>query len=119
MVRPGARLRPVPGTEQWAADAQGPLMVSPDGGGQTRLALFQGEPEDRRATAGFHRVAFRLTAPDWLAFVARLITWPPGNRRRCPRRGPRRGVVGVFQRPARSPAQVTTYEAELVRRARG
>ena len=62
---------PVPGTEHWAADPAGPLMISPDGG-RTKLALFQGEPQGRRATAGFHRVAFRVDGPGFLAFVRRL-----------------------------------------------
>lgn len=62
---------PVPGTEHWAADPGGPLMVSPDGG-RTKLALFTGEPQGRRATAGFHRVAFRLDVAEWSSFAARV-----------------------------------------------
>ena len=61
--------RPVSGTEHWAAHPQGPLMISPDGG-RTKLALFHGEPQGNRPTAGFHRVAFRLGGEAWLRFVA-------------------------------------------------
>jgi catechol 2,3-dioxygenase-like lactoylglutathione lyase family enzyme len=56
----------------WAADAQGPLMISSDGG-LTKLALFQGEPQgSRRRTAGFHRVAFRVDASGFIGFLQRL-----------------------------------------------
>ena len=51
----------VPGTERWADNPDGPLMVSPHGG-VTKLALFAGEAPGERPTAGFHRVAFRLPA---------------------------------------------------------
>ena len=88
--------------------------------GRTRLALFQGEPEDRRATAGFHRVAFRLTAPDWLAFVARLPSLglrETGGAARVVDHGAAWSVY--FSDPHGHRLEVTTYEAELVRRARG
>ena len=57
--------------EPWAADPRGPLMISSDGGG-TKLALFSGEPQASRPTAGFHRVAFRVGAAGFLACLRRL-----------------------------------------------
>ncbi len=75
----------VRGAEQWAADPTGPLMVSPDGG-RTKLALFAGEPQGGRATAGFHRVAFRLPAAAWSRFAAGLLE---------------QGIVGLAELPAR------------------
>ncbi len=54
--------RSVPGTEQWAGDPRGPLMVSPDGG-RTKLALFRDDTPGHRETTGFHRVAFVLPCP--------------------------------------------------------
>ena len=110
--------RAVPGTEQWAADPQGPLMVSPDSG-RTKLALFQGEPRDGPATASFHRVAFRLAAPDWLAFVARLPSLglqEIGGAARVVDHGAAWSVY--FSDPDGHRLEVTTYEAETVRRAR-
>lgn len=53
--------------EDWAGDPQGPLMISSDGG-RTMLALFTGEPQASRPTAGFHRVAFRVNGAAFLAF---------------------------------------------------
>ena len=55
----------------WADDPRGPLMISSDGG-QTKLALFQGTPQGTRDTAGFHRVAFRVGAPEFNDFLSRL-----------------------------------------------
>lgn len=59
----------LPDFEHWAAD--GPLMISSDGG-QTMLALFRGEPKGTRPTAGFHRVAFRIDGSGFRAFLERL-----------------------------------------------
>lgn len=63
--------------EHWAAD--GPLMISSDGG-QTMLALFQGEPRGNRPTAGFHRVAFRVDGQGFLGFLAGLPKDDLNNR---------------------------------------
>jgi catechol 2,3-dioxygenase-like lactoylglutathione lyase family enzyme len=61
-------LHPVPGTEAWAQDPRGPLMLSADGGA-TKLALFRGQPQGPQRTAGWHRVAFRVDGPGFLAFL--------------------------------------------------
>ncbi|MDA2938968.1 VOC family protein [Acidobacteria bacterium AH-259-A15] len=57
--------------EQWAEDSRGPLMISSDNG-NTKLALFEGQPQGSRETAGFHRVAFRVDAASFFEFVKRL-----------------------------------------------
>jgi catechol 2,3-dioxygenase-like lactoylglutathione lyase family enzyme len=62
-------LKPVPGTEAWAEDPGGPLMISADGG-TTKLALFKGQPQGPRHTAGWHRVAFRVDGASFLEFLA-------------------------------------------------
>jgi catechol 2,3-dioxygenase-like lactoylglutathione lyase family enzyme len=61
--------------EDWAAAEGGPLMISSDGG-NTMLALFEGEPRGSRATAGHHRVAFRVDGPTFLRFLKRLKRFP-------------------------------------------
>jgi catechol 2,3-dioxygenase-like lactoylglutathione lyase family enzyme len=55
----------------WAADPAGPLMLTTAGAG-TKLALFVGEPQGDRPTAGFHRVAFRVSAAGFDAFLAHV-----------------------------------------------
>lgn len=55
---------------EWSEDPRGPLMISPDGG-RTKLALFRGEPQGARPTAGFHLVAFRVNGPAFIEFLTR------------------------------------------------
>jgi catechol 2,3-dioxygenase-like lactoylglutathione lyase family enzyme len=73
----------LPEHEDWAEDPEGPLMISCDEG-RTMLALFSGEPQGGRGTAGFHRVAFRVDGPTFLAFRDRLdeveVLDPDGRR---------------------------------------
>ena len=64
-------LEPVPGYEQWAEDARGPLMISSDGG-STKLALFRGGGQGSHARAGFRLVAFRTNASGFIEFLNRL-----------------------------------------------
>lgn len=61
----------IPEYEHWARDPRGPLMISSDAG-STKLALFEGEPQGSRETAGFHLVAFRVRAEGLARFIARL-----------------------------------------------
>ena len=106
---------PVAGTESWASDPDGPAMISPDGG-RTKLALFTGEPQGNRATAGFHRVAFRVSATEFLAFTARMA----GLGLKDARVVDHGGAWSVyFSDPSGYRLEVTTYEVEPVRAARG
>jgi len=57
--------------EHWADDPGGPLMISSDHG-STKLALFEGEPQEGRETAGYHLVAFRVDAASFVRFLDRL-----------------------------------------------
>ena len=57
--------------ERWAEDPRGPLMISSDGG-NTKLALFEGEPQGSRPTSGFHLVAFRVDAGGFMDCLQRL-----------------------------------------------
>ncbi len=59
--------------DHWAENPSGPLMISSDSG-RTKLALFRGEPQRERETAGFHRVAFRTDSGGFLTFLDRLPT---------------------------------------------
>ena len=61
----------VPEYEHWADDPKGPLMISSDSG-STKLALFEGRPQGDRETAGYHRVAFRVSEADFEVFLERL-----------------------------------------------
>jgi catechol 2,3-dioxygenase-like lactoylglutathione lyase family enzyme len=110
--------QPIPGTEDWAAHPQGPLMISPDGG-HTKLALFAGEPQGSRPTAGFHRVAFRLSGEEWLAFVSRLTELGLAEGSGSTRIADHGGAWSVyFTDPFGHHLEVTTYDVDLVREGR-
>ena len=64
-------LRIMPEHEHWALDPRGPLMISSDAG-NTKLALFEGTPQESRETAGFHRVAFRVGADNFARFISKV-----------------------------------------------
>jgi len=65
----------VPGYQQWAANPRGPLMISSDDG-STKLALFEGQPQESGPMSGWHLVAFRVDADGFLEFVTRLADRP-------------------------------------------
>lgn len=110
---------PVAGTESWATDPEGPLMISPDGG-RTKLALFAGESEEPRGRAGFHRVAFRVSASAFLAFTARVADLGLKEGTAPARVVDHGGAWSVyFTDPYGHCLEVTTYEVEPVRAARG
>jgi catechol 2,3-dioxygenase-like lactoylglutathione lyase family enzyme len=112
-------LAPLPGAERWAADPGGPFMISPDGG-RTKLALFQGEPQGSRPTAGFHRVAFRVSGQDFLTFLGRADRLGPSEGQ-PPVRVMDHGTAfsAYFADPYGHRLEVTTYDHEVVRVARG
>ncbi len=99
--------------EHWADG--GPLMISSNGGG-TMLALFKGQPPGERSTVGYRRVAFRVDAQGFLAFLGRLAEHPVYQAGRALTRG---DVVDhglsysiYFNDPWGHPYEVTTYEVE-------
>ena len=90
-------------------------MISPDGG-KTKLALFTGEVQGSRPIAGFHRVAFRVSATEFLAFTARMAGLGLKDARVVDH-GSAWSVY--FSDPSGHRLEVTTYEVEPVRAARG
>ena len=65
----------IKGYEHWAEHPKGPLMTSSDGG-NTKLAFFNGNPKGERETAGFHILAFRVSAQGFITFLNRLERFP-------------------------------------------
>jgi catechol 2,3-dioxygenase-like lactoylglutathione lyase family enzyme len=111
-------LDPLPGAEKWAALPGGPLMISPDGG-RTKLALFEGEPQGTRPTAGFHRVAFRVNGPDFLAFLGRIEQLGLGKGGRTVQvMDHETAFSAYFADPYGHRLELTTYDHEVVRAAR-
>jgi catechol 2,3-dioxygenase-like lactoylglutathione lyase family enzyme len=111
-------LTPLPDAEKWAADPGGPLMISSDRG-RTKLALFQGEPQGSRPTAGFHRVAFRVSGPDFLTFLGRAEQLDLREGQLPVRVTDHETAFSVyFADPYGHRLEVTTYDHEVVRAAR-
>ena len=111
----------VEGCRPWADNPQGPLMISSDGGA-TKLALFTGEPQGARDTAGFHRVAFVVDGRGFFAFLERL----PGLNLQDHQARPVGADAAVDHQQAYSiyfcdpyghRLEVTTYDYEAVRAA--
>ncbi len=57
--------------EHWATDPNGPLMISSDGG-NTKIALFEGQPQAGQSVAGWQTVAFRTDSDGFMEFIERL-----------------------------------------------
>jgi catechol 2,3-dioxygenase-like lactoylglutathione lyase family enzyme len=109
-------LKILPDYEYWAAN--GPLMISSNGGG-TMLALFVGEPRGQRPTAGHHRVAFRVDAAGFIRFLARLADHPVYNERGQPLT-PQQVIDHdlsysiYFCDPYGNRYEITTYDYEVI-----
>jgi catechol 2,3-dioxygenase-like lactoylglutathione lyase family enzyme len=108
-------LTPVAGTTHWAADPDGPVMLSSDEG-STMLALFRGEAQGPRTTAGYHRVAFRVDGPGFLAFVAGLPELHLSEGEASVRVVDHQTAFSVyFTDPYGHRLEVTTYDHAVVR----
>ena len=110
----------LPDFEVWATDPGGPLMISSDDG-NTKLALFEGEPQRSRKPAGFSLVAFRVEGTVFVQFLKRLSEVTVLNRRGTAVTG--RNVVDhekaysiYFCDPYGHSLEVTTYDYDAVKR---
>jgi catechol 2,3-dioxygenase-like lactoylglutathione lyase family enzyme len=105
----------------WAADPGGPLMISADDGG-TKLALFEGQPQESRPTSGFHRVAFRVDATSFAQFLRRLEELQLRDQRGRPLTvdavvDHQKAYSIYFSDPYGHRLEVTTYDYESARAA--
>ena len=108
--------------EDWANDRHGPLMISSDDG-NTKLALFEGEPQGSRDTAGFALVAFRVDGTMFIEFLKGLSDVSLLDRRG--KRVTRQAVADhdraysiYFCDPYGHPLEITTYDHDAVTRLR-
>ena len=108
--------------EHWASNPRGPLMISSDG--DTKLALFEGAPQGSRETAGFHRVAFRVDAANFVNFLNRLsgmeLMNHDGQRVTAESVADHSAAWSIyFCDPFGHRLELTTYEYEQVKVLRG
>lgn len=111
----------IPEYQDWAADPGGPLMISSDEG-STKLALFQGQPQASRPTAGFHRVAFRVKTGDFMEFLQQLSDRQLKDQHDRPVTSDsvvdhQKAYSVYFSDPYGHRLEVTTYEYEATRAA--
>ena len=105
--------------EYWAADPSGPLMISSDGG-NTKVALFE-HAQLSAQRGGYDQVAFRVSGPGFLAFIARFgeqleLYNEQGQRLSRDNVRDHRGAYSVhFLDPWNHRLEVTTYDCEYVR----
>ena len=114
-------LRIVEEFEHWAANPRGPLMLATAAGG-TKLALFEGAPQNTRPTAGFHRVAFLVGAEGFVAFLGRLdeeaLTDDSGRRLTTDSVVDHQQAYSIyFSDPYGHRLELTTYDHEATRAA--
>jgi catechol 2,3-dioxygenase-like lactoylglutathione lyase family enzyme len=108
-------LQIVPECEPWAVEG-GPLMISSDGG-NTKLALFEGQPAPSSHTSAFRRVAFRVTGSGFADFLRRLPDLALTDSRRQPVSATsvvdhRQAYSVYFDDPYGHLLEVTTYDYE-------
>lgn len=111
----------VPAYEDWSADCGGPLMISSDDG-STKLALFEGRPQESESTAGFQLVAFRVGASGFVEFLRRLGDLELKDSRARPVTSDsvvdhEKAYSLYFCDPYGHRLEVTTYEYEATRAA--
>lgn len=110
-----------PEFEFWADSPEGPLMLVSQQGG-TKLALFTGQPAGSQRSIGFHLVAFRVNAKNFIRFLDRLPELHLVNRAGQPVH--RESVADhtrafslYFCDPYQNQLELTTYDYEATQKA--
>jgi catechol 2,3-dioxygenase-like lactoylglutathione lyase family enzyme len=98
----------------WATEG-GPLMISNDGG-ETMLALFVGKSQGDEPVRGLRRLAFRVSAEEFLLFVERSGAWREAPLLTSDVNDYDKALSVYFSDPWGTPLEVTTYEPEAVRK---
>ncbi|MBZ0113837.1 MAG: VOC family protein [Thermoanaerobaculia bacterium] len=97
----------------WATEG-GPLLISNDGG-ETKLALFVGLSQGEEAVRGLRRLAFRVSAEEFLRFVERSGVWRETPLPASDIQDHGKALSVYFSDPWGNLLEVTTYEPEAVR----
>ena len=113
----------VPEFKFWAEDPRGPLMISTPHG-NTKLALFAGEPQGSQRNVGYHLVAFRVGAEAFINFVDLLPSLNLQNQAgesltAAHVTDHQRAFSIYFCDPHGNQLELTTYDHEQVKRRLG
>ncbi|HKM59156.1 MAG TPA: VOC family protein [Chthoniobacterales bacterium] len=101
--------------EFWAEVADGPLMISTDDG-ETKLALFDGQPQRAVRPVGIRRIAFRIGGEDFVTLIHHLDSLKGGDVvRRSEISDHGKSFSVYFSDPYGNKLEVTTYDRDAVR----
>ena len=97
------------------ADEGGPLMISNDGG-NTKIALFEGNSQGEDIVQGFIRLAFRLNAVEFKVFINSSGNWRDNPLTEREIKDHRKAISVYFTDPYGNLLEVTTYDYVVVKR---
>src|SRR5262249_35645765 len=103
-----------PEFESWGESRSGPLMISSDEG-NTKLALFEGQPQGAKRPIGIRRIAFRIGGSDVLTLVKELDSPEKGDPiEHSEIIDHDKSFSTYFSDPYGTPLEVTTYDYDFV-----
>lgn len=101
--------------EAWAGATYGPLMISTDGG-NTKLALFEGQPQGLECLIGIRRIAFRIGGDNFVRLIEELDALKGDDAvKRSEIADHGKSFSVYFSDPYGNRLEVTTYDYEAVR----
>ncbi len=97
----------------WAIQ-NGPLMITNDGG-NTMIALFEGSPQGEHQVRGLRRLAFRVSASEFLQFIESSGSWRSTSLGSEHIQDHDKAFSVYFADPFGTLLEVTTYDYDAVK----
>jgi catechol 2,3-dioxygenase-like lactoylglutathione lyase family enzyme len=98
----------------WAIEG-GPLMIS-NNMGNTKIALFEGEPQGNDIVKGFIRLAFRVDAVEFKDFINTSGKWKDPALTKEDIKDHKKAMSVYFSDPYGNLLEVTTYDYDTVKK---
>ncbi len=97
------------------ADEGGPLMISNDNG-NTKIALFEGEPQGKGDVKGFIRLAFRVDAVEFKDFINSSNQWRETPLTEEEIKDHHKAISAYFSDPYGNLLEITTYDYDAAKK---
>ena len=97
------------------ADEGGPLMISNDGG-NTKIALFEGNPQGKDVVQGFRRLAFKVNAVEFIDFINSSGNWRETPLTEGEIKDHSKAISVYFSDPYSNLLEVTTYDYDAAKK---
>ena len=97
------------------ADERGPLMISNDNG-NTKIALFEGEPQGKGDVKGFIRLAFRVDAVEFKDFINSSNHWRETPLTEEEIKDHHKAISAYFSDPYGNLLEITTYDYDAAKK---